>query len=178
MKGCALLVLFASTIMACEGETKTIYPDIPIGVKPGTRLSPKLLLADDGTMFLHPTIWKDSEYGECVFRTAADGEYRCLPDVPTQVQPYYLDPSCAQEVFIYQAKTSCVPMGLYALVQTQKVGCSDATSRVMKAGKMISAVTLYVQAGATCQTIPIPINAEIYLVSDEVPAGEFVSAWR
>jgi hypothetical protein len=167
--------------LGCDENTKTIYPtELPIGVKPGTRLSPKLLLADDGTMFLHPTIWVDSEYGECVFRTAADNKYRCLPNMATQAPPKYLDPSCIQEVFVHRAEFHCTPMGVYGLVQTPIDGCMDDTTRVLKSEKRVDVNNVYANINGTCMSWQAlnPAQDTVYLLSDEVPASEFVSAWR
>ena len=117
MKRYWALVLCAVFAIGCEDYAEFVNPSYaPIGIQPGTRLSPKMLLADDGTIFPSTTTWKDSEFGECEFRTAADGKYRCLPSAPLQQQPLYLDPSCVQEVFVYKPDYHCTPMGAYALV--------------------------------------------------------------
>jgi len=175
-----LFGMCAIAFTGCEDNAKTVLPvDLPIGVKPGTRLTPKLLLADDGTLFLHPTIWKDSEYGECVFRTAADGQYRCLPNELVQIQSRYLDPSCIQEVFVFQPATTCAPMGLYGLIQRNDNACpKDGLTRVLKANKKVDAVLVFAKVGDMCLSQNIANDSEVYLLSEEIPASEFVSAWR
>lgn len=176
-----LVLLGAGLLIGCQSDpTQAVPNELVMGVKPGTRLSPKLLLADDGTLFLHPTIWKDSEFGECEFRTAADGMYRCLPNVLTQPYALFLDPSCVQEVFIHDNSIACSPMGLFALVQGDTDTCNDTPFRALKVGKAVDAVGIFRRVGDSCQTLfsqPQP-SVTIYLLGDEVAAGEFVSAWR
>lgn len=184
MKLCIRLVLCTSMLVACEQTTDpSSLPEFPIGIQPGTRLSPKMLLADDGTIFPHSTIWKDSEFGECEFRTAADGKYRCLPNALLQTTPGYLDSACLQEVFVYNTDLYCMPMSAYILVQSAPSACGTPdTVRVFKADLKADALTVYRKLGSQCApwlTFPSPEDVDVYvLANNEVDPSEFVSAWR
>jgi hypothetical protein len=185
MRSLLLGMLCTSMLMACEDypEIVTSPIDIPLGVKPGTRLSPKLLLADDGTMFLHPTIWKDSEFGECVFRTAADGKHRCLPDGTLQPEPLYIDTGCTQRAF-YQPVKTC-PASSTILVRTVAPAlCNlDGEWSVFPVKETIEKGTLFrtAGAGAACVVainVDSPDQGTIVVLDNEIQASEFVSAWR
>jgi hypothetical protein len=183
MQRTLLLAILASALMACEGETKTIYPqiDIPMGVKPGTRLSPKLLLADDGAMFLHHSIWVDSEYSECVFRNAADGKFRCLPNGTLQNEPLFLDVGCTQRAY-HQPVNSC-PASDTVLVRTKTPELCDLEGRwsVFPVKETIAVGQLFRLDGPDCISagyIDTPNKGSIVVLDKEISADEFVSAWR
>lgn len=185
MKKLAYLAALAITLMACDetAQPNTVYPiNLPIGIHPGTRLSPKLLLADDGTSFPHPTIWNDSEFGECVFRAAADGMRRCLPIGLSQPDPRYLDGNCLQEVFVHRASAQCMPIGNHVLVENmeQKAMCDESLARVLPVNKKAAAPNIYRKAPMGSCYIDSTYMApdEVYLLSAEIPAAEFVSAWQ
>ena len=187
MKRYILAGLFACMMVACQDYPEVIGTptaiELPMGVKPGTRLQPKLLLADDGTIFLHPTIWVDSEFGECTFRTAEDGSYRCLPFAPPQIDDYYVDASCAQRAFLW------VPTGM----------CDKPTDRVLQRAKedvcgkderwaayRITATSdkgslYHFQSNGLCGkflTINGSADGTIMIMGEKLDAADFVSAWR
>jgi hypothetical protein len=167
--------------IGCDQTVPTqTWGGLSIGINPGTRLSPKLLLADDGTIFPHPTIWIDSEYGECTFRLAFDGKTRCLPNAPLQKPAYFLDPSCIQEVFLYKPQEACVPMAHYGLVQIiPPPSCVvNGPAYVVSIGEKVVVSTIFAGSSESCGTAPLPSDhVEVYLVSGHVMADEFVSAW-
>lgn len=179
----ARIALFLSAFATgCDSAQETNeWPTLPIGIQPGTRLRPKLLLADDGTIMVHPTIWIDSEYGECVFRTATDGKWRCLPNELHHAIATYLDPSCIQEVFVYRPNSECSTAGVRVLVQdAEPTICSAGTTRVMTTGKAVAVTSLFALYDGVCAPTlpPDPSeNASVFLLETEIPAGEFVSAW-
>lgn len=155
---------------------------VPTGIIPGTRLSPKLLLADDGTIFPHPTIWKDSEFGECEFRTAADGKYRCLPVATTQESMLFIDSGCTQPAYLHFAG-SCEPPTLTILVHTTSSDKCDkeGTWSAFTTKTTIAKGTLFQLNGSLCSVytdVPGPDTGYIVLFDKEIPAADFVSAWR
>lgn len=181
----AYLAIVAITAMGCEETTKpnTVYPtNVPVGIDVGTRLSPKLLLADDGTSFPHPTLWNDTEFGECAFRTAADGKRRCLPNGLTQPGPRYLDGNCLQEVFVHRAIAQCTPIGSHVLVDTteQKAMCDESQARVLPINMKVNAPNISMKSPmGTCYIDSTYMDPdEVYLLSAEIPAAEFVSVWQ
>ena len=61
----------------------------------GTRLKVKQQTSDDG-LRIERGSWTDTKLGvTCVFRTAADGRLRCLPDTPASFGADFSDPACA-----------------------------------------------------------------------------------
>lgn len=176
----ALLGVAIAMTVGCNETNES--PDSTIttmGVKPGTRLTPKLLLADDGTIFLHPTIWRDVELNiECSFRASADDKYRCLPIAPVQKQPIYLDQICLQEVFIHP-ETSCSPIPQAVIVEYQAASpCDEPKARVLTTGKTIDVKTLFTRTGNNC--VPAfqgPISSTV-LLENEIALDSYVSAWR
>lgn len=183
MRQYTLLVLCACALTACEesGQSSTLT----VGVTLGTRLSPKFLLADDGTLFLHPTIWNDFDYGECVFRTAADGKNRCLPNVATQLQQMFFDPGCTQPAFFEQPNT-CMPSTATVVVRTKEpTGCDvDGAWSVFPTKERIQKGILFqvdAATGGVCLpvfNIDSPDDGQIVVLDAEIPPFEFVSAWR
>jgi hypothetical protein len=124
----------------------------------------------------------DSEYGECSFRLASDGKSRCLPNAPLQKPAYFLDPSCIQEVFLYQPKQACIPMAKYGLVQVTAPALCAVSSplHVVSIGEKVAVSTIFAGSYDNCDTALLPPpseQAEVYLVSEHVAADEFVSAW-
>jgi len=185
MKQYIAAAMFAASFLAgCQDGQTTALDAMPMGVRPGTRLSPKLLLADDGTLFLHPTIWKDSEFGECEFRTAADGKYRCLPVATTQEAMLYIDTGCTQPAY-YHPVNSCTPPTLNILVHRQGKDVCDheGTWSVFTPKTTINKGTLFQwnESAKTCSPfvdVNGPDTGYIVLFDEEIPASEFVSAWR
>jgi hypothetical protein len=165
--------------MGCDSAQETTeWPALPIGIQPGTRLRPKQLLADDGTIMVHPTTWIDSEFGECSFRFASDGKWRCLPNADSQ-SVGFLDPSCVQKVYVHNLQEPCAPVGTLVVSTTPKANrCDHDMSRVMNVVKKIDAKMLYTMLDGSCVlwVNPSP-TAEVYLLSDEIDPDNFVSAW-
>jgi hypothetical protein len=178
--------LCAMTLLGCVDDTSSqSLPEFPIGIVPGTRLSPKLLLADDGTMFTHPTIWKDAEFGECVFRTAVDSKYRCLPNVATQEKPMYIDTGCTQPAFLSYPGACLQPTTTVIVRTAEPTPCNpDGSWSVYTTKETIPKGTLFrddAAFGGACVsivTIDSPEQGAIVVLDREIPASEFVSAWR
>jgi hypothetical protein len=130
---------------------------------------------------LHPTVWKDSEFGECSFRDAEDGKFRCLPNAPTQFDALYLDPSCAVRTFVYHPETCAKPKDFVLLAVKDSNVCGDHTRWA-----------LYKVTGATSQgqtyikteddqcllslSFPTSTDGILHVVGDKVDVGDFVSA--
>jgi len=183
MKRYCGLVLCALVAMGCEDYPEVVNPSYaPIGIQPGTRLRPKMLLADDGTIFPSATTWKDSEFGECEFRTAADGMYRCLPVGSTQNEPIYIDTGCTQPVY-HHSSTACTPPTPIILVQvTPQKKCSGGEWVAFTSKETITKGLLFrINADGLCTPtfgVESPEDGSIVILDEEIPASEFVSAWR
>ncbi len=181
MKRYWALVLCAVFAIGCD-QNGTPQPfDLPVGINPGTRLSPKLQLADDGTIFLHPTIWKDSELGECEFRTAADGMYRCLPVGTLQATPLFLDVGCTQRAF-HQAAKTCPALSNILVRTGEPTPCnSEGEWSVFTTKETITKGVLHRKDGDTCIKaiyVDEPGTGSIVVLDKELDAANFVSAWR
>lgn len=181
MKRYGLLVALVMGVAGCEQPTTTQPFTVPMGITPGTRLSPKLLLADDGTIFLHPTIWKDSEFGECEFRTAEDGSLRCLPIAPTQLNNVYLDPSCAIRAFVYHPETCQAPKDNVFLAVDGPGTCGDDVrwSLCKTTGQTSQGQTYIKNASKQCVPdilYPTSTDGILYVIGDVVDVSVFVSA--
>jgi len=89
--------------LSCNSEP-AIHADgvqlVP-GDKSGTRLKLRYYVTADGAEQV-VGFFDSARNEKCVFKRAADGVMRCLPDIPLTWAPltrYYSDPSCTNEVF-------------------------------------------------------------------------------
>lgn len=185
----ALFVVSAiGLVVGCEnggdaGSPIQVMPNIPLGTKPGTRLTPKPLLADDGTIFFDPLIWIDSETNvECSFRNAEDGMYRCLPHVPTQANKYYADPKCTQPAFVYRTDMCVKPDKLVLQADTfDFCGLQDRWSLYRITSASVSAVAYIINGDGICaETYPFPNGSEgdLMIMGEKLDGTAYVSAWR
>lgn len=171
-------------LAGCADNEPTTQPfTLPTGIIPGTRLSPKLLLADDGTIFPHPTIWKDSEFGECEFMTAADGKYRCLPVAPRQVDEHYADASCVQRAFLWSPTGMCDKPDDTVLTRVKHdvCGTDERWEAYRITAKSDKGSIYHFQTNGLCGkllTVFGSADGTIMIMGEKLDAQAFVSAWR
>ena len=181
MKQLAVLVALIATITGCEEEVPTLSPGLTFQV--GDRLSPRLQLADDGTLFFGSSSWNDSYYGVCSFHNGEDGKWRCVPEVPRQNGDLFADTQCTQKVFVQPYDVCIASVDKYVVVEKDPGPCeTEPRWSVYTVSKdPVSLAAVYRLSGDTCleaMKFMGPMDGTIYLVNGSIPAAGLVSAWR
>jgi hypothetical protein len=133
----------------------------------GSRLLTRVIVGDDGSEAFNGD-WFDTQRGEaCSFRTAADGQLRCLPRLyPATLA--YTDPACTVPVFIGDCQTA------YATPIGELVACPQKPT-VHPATPIAPPAAAYSLGTGVCQALPAIAPSGWYSFGAEIDAGEFVA---
>lgn len=186
-RGLRALALLLASLVGCVEPQETLglqaFPGL--GYQVGDRLSPRLYLADDGTLFFNSTEWNDTKFGPCEFRVAMDGKLRCLPDVAVQTVEWFADTMCSQPIYLKVVDACNEPMGEYVLVRHLPAfeSCqTDIRYSVHKVEKkpLALAAAFQLQNGTCVQAklLQSPDDGEVHLIDGDVAPGELVGAWK
>jgi hypothetical protein len=137
----------------------------------GTRIKMRVGSTADGAKKFNG--WFDDEFGtNCLFRPAADGKTRCLPDTSVGIaDSVYADAACTMPVAVSNSLfVSCPsdPAPVYALGSV--MGTCPNAYRVFEVG---SEVTVVYQ-GSPCAAVSPPGSIKFYVLGPEVAASDFV----
>lgn len=133
----------------------------------GKRLKTRWYQAPDGQRSFAG--WYDSMLkARCSFRTAMDGESRCLPD-GLGVGPFFADPDCATPIAV-DSYGACQKFD-YALRSDSSNACQTRW-RVYRLGETIEASELY--AGSQCGLLAKGDHEVLRALGEELPVTMFV----
>jgi hypothetical protein len=142
----------------------------------GSRIRPKNAVTSDGDRSWQG--WHDSERDEdCVFKTAADGKLRCLPN-NDEARLYFTDTACSDPVVVF-VDDYCPDTDAEYLLHLEGEQCMENRgTRVYELGPTYdTAGGLYLlDSNGTCAAATNPLTGTFYRKGTEVPATEFAEA--
>jgi hypothetical protein len=162
-----------------DGDANVAPPDPRIDTsKPsasGTRLKQRIRKTADGAeTFLG---WRDTQINQdCAFKTASDGELRCLPTNVAARGAFYIDSGCTQPAVAQQ--TNACTQAAYASDEDSST-CPARTKLHALGTALANGATYYYQAapGSPCETRTAgAVGTTIYPLGAEVTATDFVKA--
>jgi hypothetical protein len=156
----------------------------------GTRLKVRYQTADDG-LRIERGFWDDTKLGViCVFRTAADGKLRCVPENQAAFGAEFSDPDCTHMIAsadLCPSEDSDAGTPKFAVRQgdpadTEVETCffeADEKAHVRRLGPMVNLELVYTrQGGGACagaRVADLTPPSSFYEVGDEIPPADLVA---
>ena len=143
----------------------------------GSRLKAIYYLGADGSKYTLPNQWYDSQRSEnCSFRTAADGNLRCLPYSGAAVGNYFADAGCTQQLVSSLAGSGCaVPNTATTSPTNTAVSCQLSGYVVYQVGSLFTGAA-YSGTPSSCSKAVVPSYYALYSLGAQIPASSFVAA--